>query len=195
MDLLKAVVLVVVDNTVCVLFSGGIDSTACISFYKKTKTSVMGLYLDYGQLAAKREMKAIRKISSQLDIKVKIISLSNIKMKKGGLIIGRNAFLLTTALLVIPNNVSVISMGIHSGTDYSDCNKRFINKMQQIFDIYTLGAVQIDVPFIEWTKVDIWNYCKDNNFPLNDTYSCEIGLDQPCNRCLSCKDIKELNAL
>ena len=182
-------------NTVCVLFSGGIDSTACISFYKMNNYNVQGLYIDYGQPSAKRELQAVKKLSNLLDVNVKTLSLRPNKINNDELIIGRNAFLLTTALLIFPIHVSIVAMGVHAGTDYNDCNIEFINSMQQIFDTYTFGKIQIYAPFIEWSKADIWKYCKKNNIPTGDTYSCELGLIQPCGQCLSCNDLRKLYAL
>ena len=183
------------NNTVFILYSGGIDSTACVEFYKRNQFHVRGLFIDYGQPAAKRELHAINKLSSQLNINIKTISLKPNKTNDNGLIIGRNAFLLTTALLVIPKNVSMVALGIHSGTNYNDCNIGFINTMQKVFDTYLFGRIQIDAPFIKWSKADIWNYCAEENIPLSKTYSCELGLIQPCGKCLSCNDLRKLNAM
>lgn len=177
------------------LFSGGIDSTACLSFYKERKLSVYGLFIDYGQPSAKRELDAVDTIAKQFDIRVVKTKLICSKTFTDGLIVGRNAFLIITALLSLPKRAEIISLGIHSGTNYADCSKIFIQSMQDVINIYAHGSVQIDVPFIDWSKLDIIKYCKRNSIELENTYSCELGYDQPCNKCTTCKEIKELYAM
>jgi 7-cyano-7-deazaguanine synthase len=65
--------------------------------------------------------------------------------------------------------------------------------MQSSFDLYTDGCIRIGVPFIKWNKRMIWDYCKTKKIPLEITYSCELGQDQPCGQCLSCKDLEALH--
>lgn len=38
-------------------------------------------------------------------------------------------------------------------------------------------------------KIEVWEYAKSKRVPINLTYSCELGLKQPCGKCPSCKDL------
>lgn len=181
------------NNNVMVLFSGGIDSTACVKYFLNNKIIPIGLFVDYGQLAAQKEHFASKKIAEYFNIPFKRIVITNSKKFGNGLIMGRNAFLLTLGLMNFDFENGLIALGIHSGTNYKDCNSSFISKMQDIFDEYTDGRIIISAPFIEFVKPEIWHYCKQNKLPLDLTYSCELGKDQPCGECLSCKDLEELN--
>ena len=97
------------------------------------------------------------------------------------------------AIAEFPAALGMIAIGIHAGTDYSDCTADFIASMQRVADTYYDGRVQIVAPFLRWTKRDIWQYAQDR-IPLSHTYSCERGLAQPCGGCLSCLDLESLNA-
>jgi 7-cyano-7-deazaguanine synthase len=181
-------------QNVVVLLSGGIDSTASIEFYLRQKFNVKALFINYGQIAAKKELVAAKKIANHYKIKLDKVVVRNLMTFSSGEIIGRNAFLLTTALLNFKQKNGIISIGIHDGTTYPDCTKKFIKDMQEIFDIYKNGAIQIGVPFLDFKKIEIWAYSQEHKVPLDLTYSCELGKMQPCGKCLSCKDLEILYA-
>jgi len=175
-----------------VLHSGGIDSTACIHHYLDKGFDTKVLFIDYGQVAMEKEKTASINIANHYNIKHQVIKVDFNKSFSKGKIIGRNAFLIMTALMNIDFNVGLLSMGIHSGTDYRDCSTGFVKSIQDIFDIYTDGTIVFSTPFIEYTKSEIYKYCKDNKIPLELTYSCELGKEQPCGDCISCKDLINL---
>jgi len=179
-------------HKVLVLLSGGIDSTACVYYYYTNKFNVSALFVDYGQAAVKPELRAAGRICKHYNIKLKKITLSGGNKWGKGLIIGRNAFLLFTALMNFKYESGLISIGIHSGTTYWDCSKNFAESIQKLFMAYSNNCISIDVPLLEWSKRDIWDYCIKEKIPLNFTYSCELGLKQPCGKCLSCKDLEKL---
>jgi len=179
---------------VWVLSSGGIDSTACIAFYLKQGFDVSSVFIEYGQISKTYERKASIAISEFYKINHKKITCSKFREKFAGEIRGRNAFLLLTALMELPEYTGILAMGIHAGTLYQDCTPIFIKKMQTIFDIYFKGTIQIGAPFIKWTKNEILAYCRNENIPTEITYSCELGKKQPCGQCLSCQDRELINA-
>jgi len=177
---------------VAILASGGIDSTACIHFYLQNKDTPTAFFIDYNQTAKQREWNAIKRISEFYKLPLKKYKWQGGLKKEAGLTIGRNALFLIGILMEIKDNFNIVALGIHSGTTYTDCSKEFIKNMQSIFDIYTGGSISIGTPFISWSKADIWKYCLDNEIPVAKTYSCELGLKQPCGKCLSCTDLKAL---
>lgn len=177
---------------VLVLFSGGIDSTSCLYYYQKLGYKTHGLFVNYGQLAEKQERIAVNKISKLLSIDTIFID-SNIKpISNDGVIQGRNYFLLSQALLTLPFATGIVSLGIHSGTNFPDCDSTFISKNQVIYDMYSDGEILIDCPFIDLQKNDIYDYFLKTNIPINYTYSCENGGDVPCGICSTCKDLKKI---
>ena len=177
-----------------VLLSGGIDSSACVAFYLEQGFSVNSIFVDYGQIAAPREIEAARAIARHYNIPFSRLTWSGLHRKKAGFIRGRNAFLLVAALMELPEHAGILALGIHAGTHYQDCSLSFVRKMQSIFDTYTQGKIQIGAPFLNWEKSDIWVYSKSQGVPMELTYSCERGKDQPCGLCLSCRDLEILYA-
>ena len=178
---------------VLVLASGGIDSTACIRFYLDQHEEVQALFVNYGQLSAKREQQAVLLISNYYKIPLRSIRCKGSLRKNGGLIHGRNAFLLYLALMEFPATHGFIAIGTHSGTPYYDCSTPFFSSSQKVFDIYTNGAIRIGIPFLNWKKPDILTFCKQRNVPIDLTYSCELGLNQPCGHCNSCLDLEAVH--
>lgn len=175
-----------------ILASGGIDSTACIRFYKKLKFEIDVLFFDYGQAASQREFKALKLISKSYQIIPRKIRLTKSNKFKDGLVIGRNAFLIFSALMLFERKSGLIAIGIHKGTSYYDCSNSFIEQLQVIVDQYTQGTIKIAAPFLRFNKKEIWDYCIMEKVPLQLTYSCELGENQPCNKCSTCKDLKKL---
>lgn len=179
---------------VMILLSGGVDSTACVSFYVEFGRPPCGLFIDYGQLAATDEMKSAAAIAKHYSIPLKILPLRGCRPKTTGMIPGRNFFLISAALMEKPDFVSVIAMGIHAGTNYPDCSETFWARMQALVDIYDSGSVKLAAPFLTWSKSDIYAYCHQKTVPIELTYSCERGGTPPCGECLSCKDREMLHA-
>lgn len=176
-----------------VLLSGGMDSTACVYYYLSQRFNTRGLFIDYGQLPAKREEQSAKRIASSYNIKLDIVRLNLPKYPEHGEIKGRNALLILSGLLFYPKLVGIISIGIHSGTPYYDCSESFVKDINKMLNGYTHGQVILDTPFLKWNKKMIYEYCKDNDVPIYLTYSCESSNDKPCGRCRSCLDRSALN--
>jgi len=181
-------------SNVLVLLSGGIDSCACVSYYIAQGASVRTLFVDYGQVSAQKEYGAALEICDYYKISLDTVKLFGHKTWSGGYVPGRNSFLLHVGIMYFQYNSGIIALGIHSGPNYSDCTPEFVRIMQTSFDLYTDGCVNIGTPFVNFNKRDVWNYCKSQNVPIGLTYSCELGKEQPCGYCLSCKDLEILNA-
>lgn len=180
--------------SVTILLSGGIDSTACIHFYLSKGYAVEGLIINYGQHAFKKEHVAAIAVCEHFSIPLKSVRLHNDKTFLDGNIFGRNAFFICTAFLVVGSELRFLCIGIHGGTNYIDCSPLFLEKMNEIAELYNGGETKIVAPFLRFNKREIFEYCIRNFIPLNLTYSCELGLEQPCGKCSSCKEINGLYA-
>ena len=183
------------NSDVLMLLSGGLDSAACLKFYLDLGRTVTTMFVDYQQPTAEMEYAASTFISKFFGVELITISCNGMASKEPGLINARNAFLLSLALMEAPASVSSIALGVHSGTNYKDCSTGFIQKMQDIFDIYAENGqkkIHIAAPFIEWNKHEIWMFAKNNDVPVDATYSCERGGKMPCGECLSCLDMEAL---
>jgi len=172
----------------------GIDSSACTAFYLEEGYRVRGFFVDYGQFAARCEFASAKSIATHFSVPLSRLEWSGLSVKGEGYIPGRNAFLLISALMECPDLSGIIALGIHSGTNYSDCTPAFLRRMQDLFDTYSKGRIQIGAPFLAWKKIDIWKYCQARCLPVHLTYSCERGSKKPCGACLSCRDVEALRA-
>ncbi len=183
---------------VWLLFSGGLDSTACLSFYLKQGFDVEPVFVDIGQPAAKNETIAVSKICRFWSLKLTRLTLPFEKPFDTGNIVGRNAFLVFALLMHIGTDSGVIGLGIHSGTQYYDCSTTFVGSLQEIVNGYCDGKVIVSAPFLKANKLDIWRYCLENACPIELTYSCESSQTTPCQKCDSCLDriaVNDANAL
>ncbi len=181
-------------GNVLVLLSGGIDSAACVDFYQSQGSDVSALYVDYGQAAELKERPSAEAVAHHFDIPLQILICHGAHSKEGGEIQGRNAFFAFTGLMEWGKTSGLIVTGIHAGTEYGDCSPRFVELVNSLFEVYSMGQVCFAAPFLEWHKADVWEYSKQRRVPEDLTYSCEIGLTQPCGRCVSCHDLEILNA-
>lgn len=184
----------IADEEVLVLLSGGIDSTACIDFYRQLGRSPCAAFVDYGQAAARLEARAANAVTEHYSVPLLSLTWRGCQTKGGGLIPGRNCFLISAALMERPRSVSLIAIGVHAGTEYPDCSQLFLARMQSLLGVSENGAVQLAAPFATWSKADIIAYCGIRKVPVHLTYSCERGTEPPCGLCLSCKDRRLLLA-
>ncbi|MGH9893866.1 MAG: 7-cyano-7-deazaguanine synthase [bacterium] len=182
-------------SSVAVLISGGIDSTALLAFYLRERFDVRPLFVDFGQPAAKQELRAARAVCKHYGVHLSIMSLRSRVALSVGEIPGRNAFLLFAAVLVFGMKPGIIAIGIHEGPPYYDCTEGFLKSIQTVVDGYAAGRVKVAAPFLTWGKQVIREFCKKARVPVGSTYSCEKGGVRPCGHCLSCKDREALDAL
>jgi 7-cyano-7-deazaguanine synthase len=176
-----------------VLLSGGIDSAACAHFLKKS-FFVEALFVDYGQAASQQELIASRAIATALEI-----SWSTALAKLGkhfgvGEVPVRNGLLVMLAAASCSPHTNLVAMGIHAGTPYYDCSPAFAEKIDLLLQEYSRGQLQFFAPFLEWSKLEVYEYCRGENLDLSSTYSCQAGGNIPCGCCLSCQDRVRLNA-
>ncbi len=177
-----------------VLLSGGIDSTSCLHFYWSRGFQVEGLFIDYGQPAAIKEAEAAHRVSEFLSLPLRQMRFSGTEIQTLNEIPGRNALFLFAALMSFSASNGIIALGIHAGTSYFDCSQDFTQLAQRLVDGYVNGKIQLGVPFLKWSKLDVWHYLQQIELPTGLTYSCELGLEQPCGKCHSCRDLEVLYA-
>jgi 7-cyano-7-deazaguanine synthase len=180
---------------VLVLLSGGVDSAACVAFYRSQQYDVSALFIEYGQGALMQERRASRLIAKQGAVPLSTVRIVGLGPFGNGYIPARNSLLVTAALSHWQTRTGMIALGIHAGTSYADCSQGFVEACQRVFDVYTDGRARLACPFLNWTKAQIWEFCREADVPVELTYSCEKGGNRPCGRCLSCRDRRALREL
>ncbi len=176
-----------------VLASGGIDSSACLSYYKGRGHPVTALFVDYSQPARIMEERAVSAICAALGVPLMISRVLGGHRTKG-MLLGRNALLLDLALMTVKFDVGLVATGVHAGTRYPDCSVSFIRAVQSVYDHYTAGNVRVEAPFARWSKGELYSFALRQEIPMNLTYSCLTGQDPSCGSCESCQDLESLRA-
>jgi len=174
-----------VRKSVAVLASGGIDSTAVVSFYERLGYSVKCIHFQYGQPSAQSEKSAVTAVAKHFHVPLRTIDLGFEMKKSRDEFLGRNAIFVLSAAALEPTPAH-IALGIHSGSPYYDSSQGFIQDCQRVLDGFFAGTVRVEAPFMEYTKKDILSYCRRHRLPLNLTYSCVRKNGPPCGVCPSC---------
>lgn len=151
------------------------------------------LFIDFGQLAARQEAKASRRVCKHYGIPLDTLRYRDGRTRfKDGLILGRNAFFLFAALTYLPSKTGLICYGAHAGTGYYDCSPQFVRSARKIIQAYSQGSVDLSVPFLKFSKRQVVEYGRSAGAPLAATYSCERGEAKPCRRCSTCRTLQQI---
>ena len=177
-----------------VLMSGGIDSSATLATDQAPGTSLSGMFVDYGQPAARSEWEAAQRIASHYQIEIDKVDLGISLVSDRGEFFGRNALFILTAAGTIPQRPLTVALGIHALTDYYDATPLFVKHVERLLNGYSGGSVTLSVPFLADTKTEVIRYAMEKSVPLHLTYSCERQNTPACGECPSCRDRIELNA-
>jgi 7-cyano-7-deazaguanine synthase len=148
---------------------------ACLHYYRARLPQTLALFVNYGQPASRQESKAARRIARLMNIPLLTCQVKGLRIASGE-IPGRNALLLNVALMSLPSEYGLVALGVHAGTDYSDCSPTFLEAMQHVFDISTGGRVRIDAPFAGALKGDIFTFSRKHGLPVELTYSGSAAL-------------------
>lgn len=176
------------------LFSGGIDSLACAHYYRSREVhQVSCTFIAHSQAAEQSEQAAASLLSDWLGLSLHVIRCdSDGSQFSSGELVGRNLFLLSTALFFRRLQSGIITMGLHAGTPYYDCSEDFASQCNQLVTGMTDGAVQFECPFLSWSKAEVFQYVVDEGLPYESAYSCEAQDSKPCGKCASCRDLTGL---
>lgn len=174
-------------SILCVLASGGIDSTSLIHYYLSENEHPVAIHFQYDQLNEASERIAVEAVCHHYNVDLRIIELGFGLGQKKYEYFARNALFILTAAATFGDPLR-IALGIHSNTQYYDCSPIFIKNMQEVLDGYFSGSIQIETPFINYNKEDIVKYAIRQKVPLNLTYSCLKKNAPSCGTCPSCKE-------
>lgn len=172
-----------------VLLSGGLDSATALASLQDRDLAPTSLFVDYGQPARIEESAAAERIADRFGVSHRSIKIDGLPVPDGE-IPGRNALLVLTAMMAGPVPQAIV-LGVHEGTEYWDCSREFIGRMQGLLNGYAAGAVQLLAPFAALSKPAVYVLAKELGVDIGLTYSCERAAG-PCGDCLSCKDVETL---
>jgi len=187
---------------IVVLASGGIDSSVMMLLLKKEGHILFPLFVDYGQLAREKEWQACQKICQYLDLEPCRMDISgfgksipsgitdgNLDIEKRAFLPNRNLLLLTIAASHgYDKSAHIIAIGLLSGPIFPDQTVGFVDMAQKCISL-TLGTdIRILAPLISLNKMDTLGLANKYKLPLDRIYYCHSGAEEPCGRCISCKE-------
>ncbi len=198
------------------LLSGGLDSATATALALESGKKVIGLSFDYGQ-RHKRELKAANalahhfKLEEHHTIKVDLGSWGGSSLTdlgegipENGLnqdkipntyVPGRNTVFIAIGLsLAEARKANELVLGINA-IDYSgypDCRPNYLNAYQTLADLSSKAAIEgntikLWAPLIHLNKVEIVKEAIRLNIPIDLTWSCYNGRNEPCGVCDSCR--------
>ena len=145
-------------RNVLVLSSGGIDSTACLSYYLLNGYSPCAMWVDYGQAAKVPELNAVQAITVYFGVPLKIVKVQGLQWfvtQSGDELRGRNLLLGSIGVCSFPFSHGLIAMGIHEGTNYRDCSIEFQTEIDTLVRTMSAGCLAMDFPFGEERTIEI----------------------------------------
>lgn len=196
-----------------VLISGGLDSATAAAIAHSEGHELIGLSFDYGQ-RHKRELDAAKVIAEKYCVDHYVVSVplhkwggsaltAPIDVPQGGLtdeipvtyVPGRNTVFISIALsLAEVKGAETIYLGINA-VDYSgypDCRPEYLEAFQGLANLSSKAGIegkapQLVAPLVMMSKVDIVRDAVRLGVPVEQTWSCYLGGEEPCGLCDSCR--------
>ena len=147
------------------------DSTTLLSFMvRNLHLKVIPIFINYGQNHARQERKAVNNICKLYGLDYKEINLPN--FLESGLTNNEVPFCHyeddKMKQIIVP-----------------DCRKEFIESINEVLKTSEI-EVQIKAPFLNYNKRMIAQIAHRINSPIELTWTCYVGGDNPCGKCGAC---------
>jgi len=197
-----------------VLLSGGLDSTVSATIAIRKTRPLFALTFDYGQRAARMEIRASRAISKALRIPHKTVKIPFFKAFKNIALLrsqkkpsvqslsrirdvwvpNRNGLFINIAACYAEyHNVDLIVTGFNreEAAQFPDNTPQFIAAINHSLMFSTLRNVKV-VSFVsDYTKSQIYRLGLRYKAPLAHIYSCYLGRTKMCGKCASCRRLQK----
>jgi 7-cyano-7-deazaguanine synthase len=201
-----------------ILLSGGLDSTVSAAIACQKTNPLFALTFDYGQRAARMEIRAARRICRALKIKHRMVKLPFFKEFKKLRLLGRTTrarphdfkkledvwipnrnslFINVAACYAEYYGANVIITGFNrdEAQEFPDNKPQFIAAINHSLMYSTLKKIKVDSYVADYTKKQIYKMGKRYKAPLHYVYSCYLGGKKMCGKCASCRNLlKAINA-
>ncbi len=192
-------------NKLVTLVSGGIDSTLMSVLAKEQSFDLFPLFINYGQLSANLEWGACvyNHLKHKLPAPKKLMingfgkfirsGLTNTKLRvrEDAFLPGRNTiFLITASSYAYQVGSKNIAIGLLNDKYklFPDQTREFIRSAEQFISMEMNYEIKILTPLMEFNKAEVMKLAKSKK--INKTYSCHLGKQTPCGKCISCLEIK-----
>ena len=191
----------------CVLIlSGGLDSTTLLYKLIDEGNEVIALSFDYGQKASK-ELDFALLTSKKLNVPHHICDISEIValLNSSNLVNPDNDDVFEPQDTVVPSRNTILlelatALAITTGSDevyygaikgdvgdYPDTTPEFLKQINELNKVNNYEYIPVKAPFIEKEKYEVVLEALKLGVPLDKTWSCYVGGDEPCGECYSCQ--------
>ena len=188
---------------IALLMSGGLDSSLMALLARQDGLDVLPIYVNYGQLATKRELSSLRNFCNKYKFpKPLVMDLSGFgKQVRSGLTdkrldIVEDAFLpcrnllfiVSAAALAYSRGCRVIGVGILREEDhlFPDQTRIFLNAASSAVSNALGVEFEVIAPLMSFSKKQVVKLAKSQK--LRGTYSCHAGKLKPCGKCIACRE-------
>jgi queuosine biosynthesis protein QueC len=80
----------------------------------------------------------------------------------------------------------IVGWDLEEAATFPDNSKEFLDAFNNVLEIGTLDGVKIEAPVINLSKTEIVKLGMEINAPMDLSYSCYMGSEEPCGTCESC---------
>jgi 7-cyano-7-deazaguanine synthase len=191
---------------VVTLVSGGVDSTLMALLAKNEGLAQHPLFIDYGQRSAAIEWRTCRRVLHMFGIeRPKRMKLSGfgelvpsgltrqgLRLNEDAFLPGRNLlFVLAGAAYAYGLNAWAVSIGLLSDEShiFPDQTEIFLARAAELIELALGRRVSLIAPLMHMTKAAVLEVARARG--IHGTYSCHSGRNDPCGRCVSCREIAE----
>jgi 7-cyano-7-deazaguanine synthase len=185
---------------VVVLVSGGVDSTVLLHLVHANSwlrgVPTFPLFIDYAQRASRREQQAADWQCQQLGLALHTLDLARLgesfrdgqALKRHVPLPHRNLVVLSVALsyLELVRGSSLALGVIRDDIDgYPSASLAFLESFRAL--ARTLGPIEIEAPLVDLDKGAVVAEGRRLGVDFERTYSCMVGREQHCGRCIQCE--------
>lgn len=188
------------------ILSGGFDSTTLLYKILDEGKDVVCLSFNYGQ-KGRRELDCAKEVCEDLNIEHHIFDIStilnmlkwssliddskdNVYQPQDTVVPSRNTILLELATaFAISNDCDEVYYGAIKGdvNDYPDTRPEFLEKINELNKVNNYKYIPVYAPFVDKEKYEVAIEAINLNVPIDKTWSCYLGGEEPCGECFSCK--------
>lgn len=187
------------------LVSGGLDSTLAGVITLEEGIEQFPLFIDYGQRAAEREWVACQAVHHKQGLPVPIrmdisgfgriiasgLTNSDLDVKHDAFTPTRNfMFLLIGSAYAYQVGASAVAIGLLSErySLFPDQRPAFTQQAESAICTALGRQIKIITPLFDFSKADVVKLARDKG--VTGTYSCHVGSEEPCGRCISCLEFQ-----
>ncbi|EJB01734.1 putative PP-loop superfamily ATPase [Rhizobium leguminosarum bv. trifolii WSM597] len=191
--------------SVVTLVSGGLDSTLVAYLAKEEGLFIHPLFVNYGQRALERELRACKRAMTKLSLNnLEIANLAGYgALIRSGLtdssqhIIedaftpGRNMlFLLVASAHAFKVGAEAVSIGLlHEETAlFPDQTSGFLREAESLIGRIMGRQIRVLAPLASFHKDEVIALARMKG--IEGTYSCHMGDEEPCGNCIACNEFK-----